>query len=60
MPHLCFHSTRVTVVTRLAREHHPIYETKAYVGHASDTIHAVYQRLSPPDVRHLGAALAAV
>ncbi|MBA3352007.1 MAG: site-specific integrase [Blastocatellia bacterium] len=56
--HLCFHSTRVTVVTRLARAHHPIYETKAYVGHASDAIHAIYQRLSPPDVRHLGAALA--
>jgi site-specific recombinase XerD len=60
MSHLSFHSTRVTVVTRLARKHHPIYETKAYVGHASDTIHAIYQRLSPPDVRHLGAALAAV
>lgn len=58
--HLCFHSTRVTVVTRLARAHHPIYETKAYVGHASDTVHAIYQRLSPPDVRHLGAALTAI
>lgn len=58
--HLCFHSTRVTVVTRLARAHHPIYETKAYVGHASDTVHAIYQRITPPDVRHLGEALAAV
>ncbi|MDQ6912158.1 MAG: site-specific integrase [Verrucomicrobiota bacterium] len=57
--HLCFHSTRVTVVTRLARAHHPMYETKAYVGHASDTVHAIYLRLSPPDVRHLGAALSA-
>ncbi|PYJ09623.1 MAG: hypothetical protein DMF06_09325 [Verrucomicrobia bacterium] len=59
LKHLCFHSTRVTVVTRLARAHHPIYLTKAYVGHGSDTIHAIYQRLSPTDVRHLGAALAA-
>jgi site-specific recombinase XerD len=59
LAHLCFHSTRVTVVTRLARAHHPIYETKAYVGHASDTVHAIYQRLAPPDVRHLGAALGA-
>jgi integrase len=58
--HLSFHSTRVTVVTRLARAHHPIYETKAYVGHASDTVHAIYQRLAPPDVRHLGVALTAV
>jgi integrase len=60
LPHLSFHSTRVTVVTRLARAHHPIYETKAYVGHASDTVHAIYQRLSPPDVRHLGKALSAI
>lgn len=59
LKHLCFHSTRVTVVTRLARARHPIYATKAYVGHASDTVHAIYQRLSPPDVRHLGADLAA-
>lgn len=55
--HLSFHSTRVTVVTRLARAGHPIYQTKAYVGHASDTVHAIYQRLAPVDVQHLGAAL---
>jgi hypothetical protein len=55
--HLSFHSTRVTVVTRLARAGHPIYQTKAYVGHASDTVHAIYQRLTPMDVRHLGADL---
>jgi integrase len=57
LPHLSFHSTRVTVVTRLARSGAPIYQTKAYVGHASDTVHAIYQRLAPVDVRHLGAAL---
>jgi integrase len=57
MGHLSFHSTRVTVVTRLARSGAPIYQTKAYVGHASDTVHAIYQRLAPVDVRHLGAAL---
>jgi integrase len=57
MPHLSFHSTRVTVVTRLARAGHPIYKTKAYVGHASDTVHAIYQRLAPIDVRDLGEAL---
>jgi integrase len=55
--HLSFHSTRVTVVTRLARAGHPIYQTKAYVGHASDTVHAIYQRLTPMDVRHLCADL---
>jgi integrase len=55
--HLSFHATRVTVVTRLARKGFPMAQTKAYVGHASDTVHAIYQRLSPVDVRHLGAAL---
>lgn len=55
--HLSFHSTRVTVVTRLARRGHAISLTKAYVGHASDTVHAIYQRLAPADVRHLGEAL---
>ena len=59
LPHLCFHCTRVTVVTRLARARHPIYQTKAYVGHASDTVHAIYQRITPQDVRHLGATLSA-
>jgi integrase len=57
LPHLSFHCTRVTVVTRLARQGHAISLTKAYVGHASDTVHAIYQRLAPADVRHLGEAL---
>ena len=39
LPHLSFHCTRVTVIT------------KFYVGHASDTVHAIYQRLWPNDVR---------
>jgi integrase len=57
LPHLSFHCTRVTVVTRLARAGHSIALTKAYVGHRSDTVHAIYQRLNAADVRHLGAAL---
>jgi integrase len=57
LPHLSFHCTRVTVVTRIARDGHSMAQTKAYVGHASDTVHAIYQRLTPADVRHLGAAL---
>jgi integrase len=55
--HLSFHCTRVTVVTRLARDGFTMSQAKAYVGHASDTVHAIYQRLAPADVRHLGAAL---
>jgi len=57
LPHLSFHCTRVTVVTKLARSGAPIYKTKAYVGHASDTVHAIYQRLTPVDVRDLGEVL---
>jgi integrase len=56
-PHLSFHCTRVTVVTRIARNGHSMAQAKAYVGHASDTVHAIYQRLTPADVRHLGAVL---
>jgi len=55
--HISFHCTRVTVVTRLARNGFTMAQAKAYVGHASDTIHAIYQRLAPADVRHLGKAL---
>jgi len=57
LPHLSFHCTRVTVVTRIARKGYCMAQAKAYVGHASDTVHAIYQRLTPPDVCHLGAVL---
>jgi integrase len=57
LPHLSFHSTRVTVATKLARAGFPIYQTKASIGHASDTVHRIYQRLTPVDVRSLGAVL---
>lgn len=48
--HLCFHCTRVTVITRMARAGVPISQAMAYVGHASSTIHKIYQRLRPGDV----------
>jgi integrase len=54
---LSFHSTRVTVTTRLARAGRSKQQTMAYVGHASETVHDVYTRLSAPDVAHLGSAL---
>jgi integrase len=57
LPHISFHCTRVTVVTKLARSGAPIYKTKAYVGHASDTVHGVYQRLTPVDVSDLASVL---
>lgn len=56
---ISFHSTRVTVVTRLARHGHSKAQTMAYVGHASETVHDVYTRLGAADVAHLGDSLLA-
>lgn len=50
LSHLCFHCTRVTVVTRLARAGVPIQQAMRYVGHASQTVHRVYQRLKSEDL----------
>jgi integrase len=47
---VCFHSTRVTVVTRLARNDVPLSKAKTYVGHASTLIHETYQRLRADDL----------
>lgn len=49
--HLCFHCTRVTVVTRLARQGVQERFAMKYVGHASATVHRIYQRLQVDDVR---------
>ena len=49
LPHLCFHCTRVTVITRMAREGVPIAQAMRFVGHASEAIHRIYQRLAAPD-----------
>lgn len=56
-PHLCFHCTRVTVVTRLARAGVPIQQAMAYVHHADELIHKIYLRLKPEDVDRCAAAL---
>jgi integrase len=52
-----FHCTRVTVVTRLARAGFSEVQTMQYVGHASETVHAVYRKLRPADLKHLGVVL---
>jgi hypothetical protein len=49
MPHVCFHCTRVTVVTRLARAGVPIQQAMAYVHHANELVHRIYTRLKPED-----------
>jgi hypothetical protein len=53
----CFHCTRVTVVTRLARAGVPVSIAMAYVGHASETIHRIYQKLQPADAAPAVAAI---
>jgi integrase len=55
--HLCFHCTRVTVVSRLARAGVPLAQAMEFVGHGSSEVHAIYRRFSPGD---FSAALAAV
>ena len=54
-----FHSTRVTVVTELARAN--VHESKAqsYVGHSSTTVHRIYQRLRPNDLTDCTRAISA-
>ncbi|MEP6669682.1 MAG: tyrosine-type recombinase/integrase [Chthoniobacter sp.] len=55
--HLCFHSTRVTVVTRLCRAGVTESQAMRFVGHASETIHRIYQRLRAEDVSACVSAL---
>ncbi len=50
LPEHSFHCTRVTVITKLARAGVPVQQAMAYVGHASETIHRIYQRLLPQDL----------
>lgn len=56
-PELTFHSTRVTVITRMARAGVPIQQAMAYVGHADQTVHRIYQRLQADDLTRCTQAL---
>ena len=61
LPGACFHSLRVTAVTRLARSK-TIPESKAmrFIGHASTTVHRQYQRLRTEDLGDCLSALDSV
>ncbi|MCX6960542.1 MAG: tyrosine-type recombinase/integrase [Verrucomicrobia bacterium] len=48
---VCFHCTRVTVITRLIRAGKPENVVKKIVNHSSTEVHRIYQRLSVDDVR---------
>lgn len=50
MPHIVFHCTRVTVITKLLRAEVPVATVMEIVGHASEEINRIYRRLKPRDV----------
>lgn len=49
LPHLCFHCTRVTFITRGARAGVPEGAMMAMVNHASTDIHRIYRRFRGAD-----------
>lgn len=60
LPHLTFHSTRVTVITKMARSG-KVNEQQAmrFIGHASEQVHLIYQRLKTSDLDSCLEALGA-
>ena len=48
---VCFHCTRVTVITRLIRAGRPENVVQKIVNHSSTEVHRIYQRLGVEDVR---------
>ena len=57
LPHLSFHSTRVTVVTQMARNGVSKQKAMRFVGHASETVHRIYERMVPEDVADVSEAI---
>lgn len=57
MPHLCFHCTRVTFITRGAIAGVPESAMMKMVNHGSKQIHRIYQRLAAPDSLRLRATI---
>lgn len=57
LPHLCFHCTRVTFITRGARARVPESAMMKLVNHASKEVHRIYQRLAPADALRMRAAI---
>ncbi|MEY5101119.1 MAG: hypothetical protein RJA36_3838 [Pseudomonadota bacterium] len=52
-----FHSTRVTVITRLARAGVPEQQAMRYVNHSSTAVHRIYQKLRADDLGGVTRAL---
>lgn len=47
---MTFHSTRVSAITRLARAGINEQQTMRFIGHSSEQVHAIYQRLKASDL----------
>lgn len=47
---ITFHSTRVTVISEMARNNVHESKAKSFVGHSSTSVHEIYQRLRPKDL----------
>ena len=56
LPH-SFHSTRVSVITRMARNDVPEQKAMRYVQHGSWAVHQIYTRLKAHDVAGVAGAL---
>lgn len=60
LAHLCFHCTKVTVITKLCRAGVPQGVAMSFVNHAKEEVHRVYQRLKVADTKMALDALAAI
>jgi integrase len=58
LPHLCFHCTRTTFITRGAESGVPEGLMMKLVNHASVEVHRIYQRLSPGGAQSAVARMA--
>jgi hypothetical protein len=50
IPGWTFHCLRVTVITRMARANVPEAKAMRFIGHATATVHRIYQRLQVHDL----------
>lgn len=57
LPHLCFHCTRVSAITRAARAGVSRGQALRFFNHASNAVHDVYTRLEVEDTEEVIAAL---
>ena len=57
MKHLCFHCTRVTAITWMARGGVPMAQAMRFVNHSTEAVHRIYQRLVAADVVDAVAAV---